>query len=337
MNMNQWLLDQMAPGKRKAMPVLSFPCTQLLGVTVRELVSDSDLMARGMAEIARRCNTAAAVSFMDLSVEAECFGANIHFTDDEVPTVVGAILGDAMDVSDVEDLEVPEVGAGRTGVCIEAMKKAMELITDRPVFAGVIGPYSLAGRLLDMTNLMVSCYEEPEMVHVVLDKVTQFLTAYIRAFKEAGVPGVVMAEPAAGLIAPDFCSEFSAAYIRKIVDELQDESFIIIYHNCGDAVNKMVPQILSTGAAAYHFGNAVTMEEMLSQIPEDILTMGNVDPVSAFRNGTPEKVREDTLAILEANSGHKNFLISSGCDIPPASPWENIDAFFAAVEEFYNR
>lgn len=31
-----------------------------------------------------------------------------------------------------------------------------------------------------------------------------------------------------------------------------------------------------------------------------------------------------------------NFVISSGCDIPPASPWENIDAFFEAVEEFYN-
>lgn len=337
MNMNKWLQDQMSAEKRKAMPVLSFPCAQLLGVTVRELVCNSDLMAQGMAEIAKRCDTAAAVSFMDLSLEAECFGSKIHFTDDEVPTVVGAILGDAMDVSDVEDLEVPEVGSGRTGVCIDAMKKAMQLITDRPVFAGVIGPYSLAGRLLDMTNLMINCYEEPEMVHVVLDKVTQFLTAYIRAFKEAGVPGVVMAEPAAGLIAPDFCGEFSADYIKKIVDELQDESFIIIYHNCGDAVNKMVPQILSTGAAAYHFGNAVTMEEMLAQIPENILTMGNVDPVSAFRNGTPAKVREDTLAILEANSGHKNFLISSGCDIPPASPWENIDAFFAAVEEFYNR
>lgn len=337
MNMHQWLQDQITAEKRKAMPILSFPSAQLLDVTVRELVSDSDLMARGMAEVARRCPAAAAVSFMDLSIEAECFGSNIRFTDDEVPTVVGAILGDAMDVSGVEDLEVPQVGAGRTGVCVEAMKKALALITDRPVFAGVIGPYSLAGRLLDMTNLMINCYEEPEMVHVVLDKATQFLTAYIRAFKETGVHGVVIAEPAAGLIAPEFCGEFSSAYIKKIVDQLQDESFIIIYHNCGDAVNKMVPQILSTGAAAYHFGNAVTMEEMLAQIPQDILTMGNVDPVSAFRSGTPEKVRQDTLAIMEANCGHKNFLISSGCDIPPASPWENIDAFFNAVEEFYNR
>ena len=66
-------------------------------------------------------------------------------------------------------------------------------------------------------------------------------------------------------------------------------------------------------------------------------TMGNIDPVSVLRHGDPAKVREATLSLLEKCSKHKNFLISSGCDIPPATPWENIDAFFAAVEEFYNR
>ena len=75
---------------------------------------------------------------------------------------------------------------------------------------------------------------------------------------------------------------------------------------------------------------------MLAQMPPDILTMGNVDPVSAFRNGTTEFVRSETLRVMKACCGHKNFLISSGCDIPPLSPWENIDAFFAAVEEFYS-
>lgn len=336
MNMYSWIQEQITSVNRKAMPILSFPSSQLIGVTVRELVSDSELMARGMAKIAARCNTAAALSMMDLSVEAECFGAKIRFSDDEVPTVVGAVLEAAEDASDVEFLTVPQVGAGRTGVCLEAMKKALTLITDRPVFAGVIGPFSLAGRLMDMTNIMVNCYEEPEMVHAVLKKVTQFLFSYIKAFKEIGAHGVVLAEPAAGLIAPNFCKEFSSVYIKQITEALQDENFIIIYHNCGNAVNRMIPEILETNAAAYHFGNAVDMAEILDRMPSDILTMGNVDPVSAFRNGTPEKVREDTLRIMKANCSHPNFLISSGCDIPPASPWENIDAFFSAVFEYYN-
>ncbi len=37
-------------------------------------------------------------------------------------------------------------------------------------------------------------------------------------------------------------------------------------------------------------------------------------------------------AAFEDGKGYPNFLISSGCDIPPITPWENIDAFFAAVQ-----
>ncbi|MGM9629202.1 uroporphyrinogen decarboxylase family protein [Butyricicoccus sp.] len=63
--------------------------------------------------------------------------------------------------------------------------------------------------------------------------------------------------------------------------------------------------------------------------------MGNVDPAGEFRNSTPESVRRATLDVMEKFCSHPNFVISSGCDIPPMSSWDNIDAFFAAVDEFY--
>ena len=334
MDMKQWRLDTLGASRKKAIPVLSFPSIQLQGITVRELISSSDAQAQGMAAIARRCPTGAAVSMMDLSVEAECFGAQIRVTDDEVPTVVGAVLSGP---EDAEKLQVPAVGSGRTGLYVEAISKVLKLITDRPVLAGVIGPFSLAGRLMDMTEIMVNCYDEPEMVHTTLEKATQFLQAYIQEYKRIGAHGVVMAEPAAGLLSPELLGEFSSPYVRRIVDAVQDDNFLVVYHNCGPAVNRAVPQILETGAAAYHFGNAVDLAEMLEQMPDDVLVMGNVDPVSAFRSGTPESVREDTLRLLERCGGHRNFVPSSGCDIPPASSWANIDAFFAAVDEFYGR
>lgn len=333
-NMKEWFQAQMEAEVKQAMPVLSFPCVQLLGVTVNELVASSELQAQGMKLIADRCPSCASVSMMDLSVEAEAFGSTIHFSDDEVPTVIGTIMEDP---EDADDLEVPEVGAARTGIYIEAIRKATELITDRPVFAGVIGPYSLAGRLMGMTEIMINCYDEPEMVETTLEKCTDFLVNYCKAFKEAGANGIVIAEPAAGLLSPGLMEEFSAPYIKRIVDELQDEYFAVIYHNCGDAIDRMKPQIAGQGAMGYHFGNAVEMLPMVEAMPEDTLVMGNVDPAGTLRNGTPEMVREETLRIMNACCGHKNFIISSGCDIPPATPWENINAFFAAVEEFYKK
>ena len=337
MNMNQWVKDQIASPVKKAVPVLSFPSTQLLNITVKELIGSSEYQAKGMKAIADRVPSGAAVSMMDLSVEAETFGSTIHVSDDEVPTVVGGILQDAETVEDVQAMKQPKVGDGRTGMYIEAVGEAARLITDRPVFAGIIGPYSLAGRLMDMTTIMVNCYEEPEVVHAVLERVTDFLVDYAKAYKAAGAHGVVVAEPAAGLLSPDLMSEFSVPYMKRVVDAVQDESFIVIYHNCGPAVNKMIPEILEVGAKGYHFGNAISMAEILPQMPADVLVMGNVDPVSQFRNGTPESIEADTLRVLNECSQYPNFIISSGCDIPPVSPWANIDAFFAAVTKFYHK
>lgn len=334
MNMKQWLEDLKAAPVKKAMPVLSFPSIQLLDIGVKELISSSDMQSKGMKLIADRTNAAASVSMMDLSLEAEAFGSTIRVSDDEVPTVIGHIVENQ---EQAEALQVPEVGAGRTSIYIEAIGKACKLITDRPVFAGVIGPFSLAGRLLDVSEAMIYCYDDPDMVHTVLTKVTDFLIRYIRAYKEIGANGVVIAEPLAGLLSPALNDEFSVPYVKRIVDELQDENFIIIYHNCGGGTIRMIDGILSIGAGAYHFGNAIDMTEMVKHIPADTVVMGNIDPSTQFRNGTPESIREATLSLLEACHSYPNFIISSGCDIPPLSSWENIDAFFAAVDEFYKR
>lgn len=311
-NMNQWLDNIKASERKKAMPILSFPSMQLLGITVKDLISSGRSQADGMKMIADRTDALAAVSLMDLSVEAEAFGSTVRFSEDEVPTVVGSIVSSA---AQAEALQVPHIGDKRTGIYLEAIERAAKLITDRPVFAGIIGPFSLAGRLVDVTEAMIYCYEEPGTIPTILQKVTDFLIEYASAYRAAGAHGIIMAEPLAGLLSSSLAAEFSEPYVKKINDAVQDENFIVIYHNCG---------------------NAISMRDILTHIPDNVVAMGNIDPAGQIRNGTPQSVRQETLRIMAECCAHKNFVISSGCDIPPLSPWENIDAFFAAVEEFYH-
>ncbi len=331
-NMTEWLRALTCEENKKPLPILSFPAVQLLGVRVRELIADSDLQSRGMKAVADRVDAAASVSFMDLSVEAECFGAQVVVSDDEVPTVKGRVVHDA---DEADALTVPAVGSGRTATYLDAITKAKTLITDRPVLAGMIGPFSLAARLLDVSEIMMDCYDDPDMVHTVLTKATQFLIHYAKAYKDAGADGIVMAEPVAGLLSPTLEAEFSAPYVRTIVEAVQDDGFIVVYHNCGDNVPSMLTSILSTGCAAYHFGNAVELQrDILEKVPSDTVVMGNIDPAGTLRMGTADKVRSETAALLTRCAGYANFVLSSGCDIPPTTPWENIDAFFEAFVSF---
>ncbi|MCB6994309.1 uroporphyrinogen decarboxylase family protein [bacterium 210820-DFI.6.37] len=333
MDMRKWLREIKESPVKKPMPILSFPCVQLLDARVDQLVSDSSTQAAGMKAVADRVDSLASVSFMDLSLEAQAFGAEVKMFEMEVPTITGILVRDQ---EDAEKLEIPSLEAGRLMVYIEGMKKALSLIQDRPVFAGVIGPFSLAGRLVDVNKAMIYCKKNPLLLHTVLEKATEFLIQYIQAYKETGANGIVMAEPLAGLISPRLAEKFSAPYVRRIAEAVKDQEFLVIYHNCGNAALKMAESIKNTGCDAYHFGNAIDMKAMMEQFPEDIVVMGNIDPVQQFAKGTPESMRQAVEELLAQCSVYPNFVISSGCDIPPEADWENIDAFFAAVKDFYN-
>ena len=329
MNISNLLWDVARSDKKQAMPILSFPAAQKLGVSVETLVKSADLQAKAMEIIARETDTIAAVSLMDLSVEAEAFGAKVRFTEDEVPAIIGQLIADE---DAANELEVPDLTAGRAALCVEAVRTAKQNITGKPVIAGMIGPYSLAGRLCDVTEIMYLCFDEPETVHTVLDKVTQYLIQYGQAMKAAGADGIMMAEPLAGILSPDMAEEFSMPYVKRIIDALQDDEFAVLYHNCGNSVPQMLEAIYALGAAAYHFGNAIDMEAVMKVTPADILVMGNIDPAGQFASGTVDSITSATKELMAKCGSYKNFVPSSGCDIPAHAKWENIQAFFKAVQ-----
>ena len=333
MNMYNWI-ERVIAGDKKPMPILSFPCVQLQYITVKELVSDSSHQAIGMRLIADRYDMPAALAFMDLSVEAEAFGAMCVYGADDVPTIIGKLIDDE---EEARALQVPEIGAGRTGINVEAIRKATMLIHDRPIFAGCIGPFSLAGRLVNVNDALLNCYTDPEMMHVVLEKATEFIIKYAKALKNAGANGIMMAEPLAGLLSPDLAMEFSTEYVHGIVSELQDRNFIVIYHNCGSAVNQLVDQILETGCIAYHFGESADMQLMLEKIPRNYLVMGNLSPSSVFNYNTTREMRLATTRLLNQCGTYNNFVISSGCDIPPHTDLDMIDTFFETASKYYYR
>lgn len=331
-NMNQWFAGLASDGR--PMPILSFPSVSLMGISVREITRSAELQARGMKMVADRVRSAAAVSMMDLSVEAEAFGCTIKAEENEIPTVIGALLADEQDA---RALRIPELGAGRTGVYVEALREASKLIIDRPIFAGIIGPFSLAGRLMDVSEALVNCIAEPDFMRATLNKATEFLIKYAAAYKTTGASGLLMAEPLAGLLSPELEREFSAPYVRAITDAVKSDDFSVIYHNCGANTPHMTESLAQNGASAYHFGDAVDIEVMLQKMPSDLPILGNISPTAHFMNGTPESVYNETSKLLERCSKYPNFVLSSGCDIPPAAPWENIDAFFAAALDFKSR
>jgi hypothetical protein len=72
----------------------------------------------------------------------------------------------------------------------------------------------------------------------------------------------------------------------------------------------------------------------LRECPSDVWVMGNLDPVGVFRVLTPEDVFARTEELLTCTGEYANFIISTGCDTPPEVPFDNIQAFYLAVEKY---
>jgi uroporphyrinogen decarboxylase len=330
MNMNQWKQAIIASPTVNAIPVMTYPALELTGLGIMDVVTKGANQSKLVETLAARYPSAAAVTMMDLSVEAEAFGSEIKFSADEIPTAIGAIV---TDLASVQALRVPEVGEKRTGEYVLGMGASAKAINDRPVFGGCIGPFSLAGRLLDINKAILATMRTPDVVHAVLEKCCEFLLKYMQAIKASGVDGVIMAEPLAGLLSPAGCTDFSSQYVKRLVAAVQDENFAVCLHNCGNTT-KLVSSMASTGAAMLHFGNSIKMTDNAPQVPSDVLFCGNVDPAGIFRVGTPDQVVERTLGLLNDMKPYKNFVLSSGCDIPPKSPLANVDAFFETLARF---
>jgi uroporphyrinogen decarboxylase len=92
--------------------------------------------------------------------------------------------------------------------------------------------------------------------------------------------------------------------------------------------------MISTGARGLHFGNRVDMKEVLTEVPSNIIVFGNLDPVGVFKSSTPAQVAGETRKLLELTRDFPNFVLSSGCDIPPGVSLDNINAFYDTLKEY---
>jgi uroporphyrinogen decarboxylase len=319
-----FLLEQ--PG-RVAMPLGVSVGLQLTGASVRDAVTSPGAQAEAVLALHERFSTPVMLTAMDLSAEAEAFGCELRMSDDEVPTVVGRRVTSASDLAALPD---PRPGDGRTRVHLEAARILAARGDGVPVLGGIIGPFSLAGRLFGVSEALELTLCDPDLMLALLERTTRLLVAYARAFRDAGASGVILAEPAAGLLSPRGLAQFSSAFVRQIVAETESEGFTVVLHNCGAKLVHLVA-ILEAGVEVCHFGAPMDMPAALGRVGGAAILCGNLDPTAVFHGGTPEHVAERTRQLLQATAPHRNFVISSGCDLPPGTPIANLERFYETV------
>lgn len=318
--------------QRLAMLVGAYPGLELTGKTVWQAVHDPLVQLEAQEALNDRYGSLFFQTAMDLSIEAETFGAQVRFEQDDIPTIEGRLVTDRRDLQALID---PKPGHKRTTVPLSTVRLLKERARGRSnfVLGGMIGPFSLASRLYGVSEALMLTAQDPELMTALVEAATRFLVRYANAFKLNEADGIFLAEPTAGLVSPKAMARFSMPYVRQIVESVQSETFTVIYHNCGAKLVHL-PVVLEDGAAIHHFGKLMDLPAALGQVGRDVVLAGNLDPAGTFYDSSPAEVYRQSSDLLTQTAAYPNFLLSSGCDLPPGTPLANLDAFYKALGDF---
>ncbi|SDF24776.1 nitrogenase component 1 [Sporomusa acidovorans] len=195
------------------------------------------------------------------------------------------------------------------------------------------GPFTLAGQFYGVEKLMSGLYKDKAGVHALLEVMTEVCLAYLVPAIQSGASILSIAEPTASgdLISYTHFEEFVAPYIRKANEKLKEKGAYTTLHICGNIRDRvhLAPQLRVDLLSVDY---KVDLSRAQQELSGKIALAGNVNPV-LLKDGTVEDVVQTAKESMRQAGHGANYVLMPGCDIPPAVPLANVEAFLQVARE----
>eukprot|EP00595_Chromulina_sp_UTEXLB2642_P000390 CAMPEP_0196761192 /NCGR_PEP_ID=MMETSP1095-20130614/360_1 /TAXON_ID=96789 ORGANISM="Chromulina nebulosa, Strain UTEXLB2642" /NCGR_SAMPLE_ID=MMETSP1095 /ASSEMBLY_ACC=CAM_ASM_000446 /LENGTH=351 /DNA_ID=CAMNT_0042110419 /DNA_START=54 /DNA_END=1109 /DNA_ORIENTATION=+ len=220
----------------------------------------------------------------------------------------------------------------------EAFKNLRREVGNKATVLGFVGlPYTLAtymvegGSSKEYKEIKTLGYENPKVLHAMLDKLADNIADYAIYQIESGAQVIQVFDSWAGNLSPIDYDVFAAPYQSKVIDQIKKahpEVPIIIYiHKSGALLERMA----RSGADIVSLDWTVSIEEAKLRIGNDIGIQGNLDPITLFAPN--EVIKEQTINILKAG-GAKKHVMNLGHGIDAQTSEEKAKFFIDTVKSW---
>lgn len=303
-----------------------------IGCRFQDLHGDAEKMAKAGASSYRLFGYESAVIPFDLCVEAEALGCkmNPYENVDQLlyPTIREKII---QTQEEITTFAIPDdfLERGRINVICDAIRLLKkDLGQEVAIGTYLLGPFTLAGQLMDLNDLFKLSFKKPDVINNMLDRLADVQIAIGKKFYEAGVDYITVREMGAttDILSPKAFDKIIAPHLKKIFAGLPGNN---VLHICG-GTNSVIGIMNNCGAAAISIENKNDMVKTRAEIGSDTLIFGQVDAYNVLVTGKPENVVKGVLASLDAGVD----AVWPGCDIWPTAPLENLKAMVDTVKEY---
>ncbi len=319
------MLDEPFP---RIAPLASSTGIRMTGTHLRDNINDAKTQTASVLAFLRRYPDVDMVfPIMDTSVEARAVGCPFVFKD-SVPVITDHISASPYAVTALDIPDPHKEKAMRVNIDVV---RSLASAGKTPVGCFVIGPVTLAAHLMGMTPLVRTAMNDSDGFWELLVHCTCIIRPYAQALQDAGASAVMVLEPQIGMFSPRIYEKS----IRNVLEEFALGLVDPVLHVCGDT-NKHIGLFAQTeNFLGLSLDAPVDFAASLAQVPElkDKVLIGNVDPVKVMLRGTADMVRDSVSSLLDSMNG-ESFVLSSGCDLVPDTPLENLDAFMETARSY---
>jgi uroporphyrinogen decarboxylase len=177
-------------------------------------------------------------------------------------------------------------------------------------------------------------YENPAVLHQLLDTLAQAVTAYLNAQIEAGAQAVMVFDTWGGVLTPQTYREFSLDYMRQIVAGLKrkhdGQTIPVTLFTKGGA--QWLEDIADTGCDALGLDWTINIDEARNRVGDRVALQGNLDPCVLYSN--PDSIRASAEDIISRFGNHPGHVFNLGHGIHPAINPDHLGDLVDAVHEF---
>lgn len=309
----------------------------------------------------------AAILFSDILTIPDSMGMGLHFVENEGPRFSKTLQTE----NDIQQLPIPDPNIELRYVS-DAVKLIQRELHQRVPLIGFAGsPWTVACYMLEggssgkqFERIRKMVYQQPHIVHVLLEKLTQATILYLNAQIESGVNAVMLFDTWGGLLTTSHYEEFSLHYMQKIIQVIQNFTTVHVAegrpnhgwygsraHGCAFPRNtncseihtspiiiftknggQWLEKIAQSGCDAVGIDWTMDLANAAKIARNKVALQGNLDPLALF---APEEILEKEIRrIMQAMQNHPGFIFNLGHGILPETPPERVKFLIDTVHGY---
>ena len=313
------------------MPITMMFASAQIGARYRDYCTDYRVLVEGQIRTAEAFGFDYVNTMSDPAREAADCGAVVEYFDQQPVAIVEekALLADKKTLA---SLKFPDpLGGGRMHNGLKAVDLHRQRVSKDMIVEGwVEGPIAEAADLRGINTLMMDFFDDPAFVRDLFAFVVELELRFAREQLKAGADLIGVGDAAASLVGPQIYDEFVWPYEKKLVDGIHGLGGRVRMHICGntrrilEGMGKLACEIVDLDSPA-------PISEARQQMGPGAVLLGNLNPVTVLRDGTPGSV---TAAIADCHrQASSRFIVGAGCEVPRDTPPDNLRALCAYAHD----